>query len=209
MASVNRAKDLSAIALSSGPVWARTIPRGPRRSDVGERRRRLAQGLVPGPREPSLRAASGERPLLVPLAARQLVVDLEPIAVGIREVDADGNRVVGDANGHTLVVQAPIDLREVVEARHPPGHVVQTHLGLLRPGDVVRVAGVTRKEGRAQPLGAGMIERILGVEAEDLRIPSVRPLGVAHEDVDVVQGHRLIAHLSLSLPTGGSPSAYG
>src|SRR5213592_2091627 len=199
MASVNRAKDLSAIALSSGPVWARTIPRGPRRSDVGERRRRLAQGLVPGPREPSLRAASGERPLLVPLAARQLVVDLEPIAVGIREVDADGNRVV-------------------VEARHPPGHVVQTHLGLLRPGgvvsnleegDVVRVAGVTRKEGRAQPLGAGMIERILGVEAEDLRIPSVRPLGVAHEDVDVVQGHRLIAHLSLSLPTGGSPSAYG
>src|SRR3989454_1176230 len=29
MASVNRAKDLSAIALSSDPVWARTIPRRP------------------------------------------------------------------------------------------------------------------------------------------------------------------------------------
>src|SRR2546427_10516428 len=167
MASVNRAKDLSAIAVSSGPVWARTIPRGPRRSDVGERRRRLAQGLVPGPREPSLRAASGERPLLVPLAARQLVVDLEPIAVGIREVDADGNRVVGDANGHTLVVQAPIDLREVVEARHPPGHVVQTHLGLLRPGGVVsnleeadvgRGARGTRKEGRAHDIALFEVE---------------------------------------------------
>src|SRR5438445_11029169 len=119
MAAVNRAKDLSAIALSSGPVWARTIPRGPRRSDVGERRRRLAQGLVPGPREPSLRAAARERALLVPLAARQLVVDLEPVAVGIREVDADGDRVVGDANGHALVTQSSINLGKVVEARHP------------------------------------------------------------------------------------------
>src|SRR5439155_11010935 len=86
---------------------------------------------------PPLVAASRERAVLVPLAARQFVVDLEAVAVGVREVDADGNRVIGDANGDALVAQASIDLREVVEGLHPPGDVIQTDLALLRPGGVV------------------------------------------------------------------------
>ena len=47
--------------------------------------RRLAEQLVPGPGEASLVAGFRERVLLVPLAARQLVVDLEAIAVGFAE----------------------------------------------------------------------------------------------------------------------------
>src|SRR2546428_13830487 len=108
-----------------------------RRSDGGESRRRLAKRFVPGTGESPLLTASRERPLLVPLAARQLVVHLQAIAVGIREVDADGHRVIADSNGNALVVQASIDLREVVEGLHPPGDVIQTDLGLLRSGGVV------------------------------------------------------------------------
>src|SRR5213083_1778444 len=55
------------------------------------------------------------------------------LAVGVREVDADGHRVIGDANGDALVAQSSINLREVVERLHPPGDVVQTDLALLRP----------------------------------------------------------------------------
>src|SRR5262249_59541623 len=93
--------------------------------------------FVPGPGEPSLVAASRERAVLVPLAARQFVVDLEAVAVGVREVDADGDRVIGDANDNALVVESSIDLRQVVEGLHPPGDVVQTDLALLRTGGVV------------------------------------------------------------------------
>src|SRR5207247_5895799 len=107
---------------------------GRRRSDGGESRRRLAKRFVPGPGEPSLVAASRERAVLVPLAARQFVIDLEAVAVGVREIYDDGHRVIGDANGDGLVAQSSIDLREVVERLHPPGDVVQTDLALLRPG---------------------------------------------------------------------------
>src|SRR2546430_14302074 len=56
-------------------------------------RRGRAQRFVPGAGEPALVALTGERPIATPLAARQLVVDLEAIAVGIREVESDRDRV--------------------------------------------------------------------------------------------------------------------
>jgi hypothetical protein len=43
-----------------------------------------------------------------------------------------------------------------------------------------------------------MIEDVLGVETEDVRIPLMRVGGVAHVDVDVVKGYRLEGHVSLS-----------
>src|SRR5437879_9472047 len=87
---------------------------GRRRSDGGESRRRLAKRFVPGPGEPSLVAASRERAVLVPLAARQFVIDLEAVAVGVREIDADGHRVIGDANGDGLVAESSIEDRKSV-----------------------------------------------------------------------------------------------
>src|SRR5262245_66292200 len=121
-----------------------------------ERRRRLLDHLVPGSWEPSLRALLGERSLAVPLAARLLEVDLEAVAVGIREVDADRNGVVRHADGNVPGLQPMVHLGEVLEASHAPGHVVQSHALLLGPrrvlahfeqGDVVGMVPVARQEG--------------------------------------------------------------
>src|SRR2546425_6105472 len=68
----------------------------------------------------------------MPLTAGQLVVDLEPIPVRIREVDADRDGMVRDADGHLFGLQPLIHFREVFEAPHSPRHVVQAHLLLLR-----------------------------------------------------------------------------
>ena len=70
------------------------------------------------------------------------------------------------------------------------------------------VARVAREERGAQPLAARVIHRVLGVEPEDLRVPPMRPLGVSHEDVDVVEGHRLVAHRSLSQGSNGVTGEY-
>jgi hypothetical protein len=43
-----------------------------------------------------------------------------------------------------------------------------------------------------------MIEDVLGVETEDVRIPLMRAGGVAHVDVDVIEGYGLEGHISLS-----------
>jgi hypothetical protein len=43
-----------------------------------------------------------------------------------------------------------------------------------------------------------MIEDVLGVEAENVRIPFMRAGGVAYVDVDVVEGYGLEGHVSLS-----------
>src|SRR5919106_2222186 len=92
-----------------------------------------AQHLVPRPREPSLLlvARVAERALAVPLAARQLVVHLETVAVGVREVDADRDRVIGDVHGDVAGLQPVIHLGQVLERLHAPGHVVQPDLALL------------------------------------------------------------------------------
>src|SRR6185295_3763195 len=58
--------------------------------------------LVPGAWETAFVALFRERPLAVPLAPRLLVVHLEAVAVGIREVDTDRDRVVGDADRDVL-----------------------------------------------------------------------------------------------------------
>src|SRR2546426_8902512 len=67
--------------------------------------------------------------------------------------------MVRDADGDLFGLQPLIHFRQVFEAPHSPGHVVQAHLLLLRSqgvfthleeGDVVRVARVAREEGCAQ-----------------------------------------------------------
>src|SRR6266849_48934 len=188
--------------------------RGSRRSSARgaelrprHRRRGLAEHLVPGAGEAALLALLRERALTVPLAPRQLVVDFEPVAVGIGEVHADGDRVVRDVDGDVLGLQLPEHLREVVEAGHPPGDMIQPHLSLLLQGglvthleksDVVRVVGIAGEKGGAHLLRPRMIEDVLGVETQDVRVPLVRASGVAHEDVDVVEGYGLEWHVSLS-----------
>src|SRR2546425_3728119 len=169
-----------------------------------ERRRQLLDDLVPRTREPALGALFRKRLLAVPLAAGQLVVDLEAVPVGIREVDADRDGVVRDADGNVLGLEPLIHFREILEAPHSPRDVVQAYLLLLRSrgvfahfeeGDVVSVARVAREEGRSQLVRSGKGHGVLGVEPEDVRIPPVRALGVAHEDVDVVEGNGLVAHV--------------
>src|SRR5882672_4718654 len=88
-------------------------PRAPR-SDVREGRRRRVEHLVPRAGETPLLAVTRERSLLLPLTARKLVIDFETVTVGIREVNADRDRVIADGDGDAFVLQAPEDLREVV-----------------------------------------------------------------------------------------------
>src|SRR5262245_53003982 len=192
-----------------------------------ERRRRLLDHLVPRPGEPALRALLRERPLAVPLAARLLVVDLEPVAVGIREVDADRHGVVRHADGYVLGLQSVVHLGEVLEASHAPGHVIQAHALLLRAGrvltyleqgDVMRVVAVARQEGRPKLAGCRKRHGVLGMQPEDIRVPLVRAFGVAHEDVDMIEGYRLVGHglspagridSEASIPQGGGAPGWG
>src|SRR4029453_13544862 len=101
------------------------------------RRLRLQEGrgrrerLIPGAGEAALGALLRERPRAVPLAAGLLVVDLEPVSVGIREIDADRDRVVGDADRDVLVLEPLVHLAEILEVRHAPGDVIQADLLLL------------------------------------------------------------------------------
>src|SRR5215813_10059994 len=89
------------------------------------RLRGLAELGVPGPGEAPLVAGLGKGPLLVPLAPRELVVDLEAVAVGIGEIHPDRDRMVGDPEGDPAVVQALVHLLQVIEVRHPPRDVIQ------------------------------------------------------------------------------------
>src|SRR5207249_4400506 len=113
--------------------------------------RRGLQRLVPRPGEAAFRALFRERPLPVPLAPGLLVVHLEAVSVGIREIDAEGDRVVGDADRDVLVLEPLVHLGKVLEVRHAPGDVIQANLLFLRPRglfthleerDVVSVSGV-------------------------------------------------------------------
>src|SRR4029453_360830 len=171
----------------------RTAPRSSAiplsRLGPSERRRSLLDHLVPRPRESALPALLRERPLAVPLAAGLLVVHLEAVAVRIRKKDADGYGLVRDGDGDVLGLQPLIHLGEVFEAPHPPRDMVQAHLLLLRPGsvlahleerDVVGVIRVTRQEGGPQLTRCRKGHGVLGVQPEDIRVPLVRPLGVAH-----------------------------
>src|SRR3989442_3123399 len=172
-----------------------------------ERRRRLLDDLVPRTGEATLGALFRKRLLTMPLTAGQLVVGLEPVSVGIREIDTDRDGMVRDADGDLFGLQPLIHFREVFEAPHSPRHVVQAHLLLLRSqgvfthleeGDVMRMARVAREEGCAQLGRSRKGHGVLRVEAEDVRIPLVRALGVAHEDVDVVERNGLVGHVPVS-----------
>src|SRR5438876_8837825 len=69
--------------------------------------------------------------------------------------------------------------------RRPPRSTLFPYTTLFR----------SREEGRSQLVRSGKGHGVLGVEPEDVRIPPVRALGVAHEDVDVVEGNGLVGHV--------------
>src|SRR5262249_6607102 len=189
---------------------------GPARRALGRRlglqeSRRGRERLVPRPGEAALVALLRERPLAVPLAARLLVVDLEAVAVGIGEVDADRDRVVGDADRDLFVLEPLVHLAEVAEVGHAPGDVVQPDLLLLgarglvahlEERDVVRVVRVAGEEGGPQSIGPRKHHGVLDVKAEDLRVPLEGALGVPDEDIDVIDGQRLVGHLTLPCAVG-------
>src|SRR5262249_45048974 len=172
-----------------------------------EEGRRGRERLVPRPGEAALGAFLRERPLAVPLAARLLEVDLEAVTVGIREIDADRDRVVGDADRDLFLLEPLVHLAEVAEVGHAPGHVIEPDLLLLGSGrlvtdleqrDVVRVIGIAGEEGRTQSIGSRKHHGVLDVEAEHFRVPLEGTLGVTDEDVDVIDGHRSVSHVPLS-----------
>src|SRR5437879_9537984 len=57
------------------------------------------------------------------------------------------------------------------------------------------MVAVARQEGRPQLAGSGKRHGVLRVQPEDVRVPLVRPLGVAREDVDVIEGNGLVGHV--------------
>src|SRR5207249_10031003 len=87
--------------------------------------------LVPGPGEATLVTRARERPLPAPFAPRQLVVDLEHVPVGIREVHADRDGVVRDAERIALVLEAQVNILQFVEASHSSGNVVTPDQSIL------------------------------------------------------------------------------
>src|SRR5215467_14879655 len=111
--------------------------------------------------------------------------------------------MVGDPEGDPAVVQALVHLLQVIEVRHPPRDVIQADLPLLLPlrvvpdleqRDVVSVAWIAGEKRRPHPVRAGEVEDVLRVQAKDVRIPAVRALGVADEDVDVIESNGLAGH---------------
>ena len=115
--------------------------------------------------DPSRPRSSSERPVAAPLAARQLVVHLEAVAVRDprnrrRSRRCDRRR----ACGMPLGLQALVHLGQVLDARHPPGHVVEADLALLRrparprPPRTARcrARGRYRRPGRRARMLAGL-----------------------------------------------------
>ena len=124
-----------------------------------------------------------------PLTAGHLVGDLDPVAVGVPDVDTDGMAVVRHMlDLYVLLFNAEVQLLQVVEAVHIPRQVVEPHLPFLGPwgllshfhqGDFVGVAQVRSHEG--SPSG----RKPVGVETQEVLIPIAGALRVAHEDIDV------------------------
>lgn len=96
--------------------------------------------LIPGPREEAFRPLGTRKNLViaVPLVSRQLVGHLNTIAIGVTEIDPNGDPVIRDVIDLDVFVLEPlVDFFQVVEAMHHPGHVIETYLPLLRTGSVI------------------------------------------------------------------------
>ncbi len=99
------------------------------------------------------------------------------------------------------ILDVGVELFEVVEVFHAPGHVVEADLSLLgaggvvagfHEGDFVGLVFVGGHEGGA----AG--DEVVGVEAEDVLVPFMGLFGVADVDVDVAQVLGGVAHWGTS-----------
>ena len=73
-----------------------------------------------------------------PFGARHFVEHLDAVAVGIAQIDAERDAVIGDVVDRLpLLLDAAIELLQVVERFEPPRHVVQPDLALLLQRRVV------------------------------------------------------------------------
>src|SRR2546426_4274868 len=161
------------------------------------------QVLIPRAREMAeFHQVFSEQPLVPgPLAPRQLVGHLHTIAIRISEVNPDGNAVVRHPlDGYTFVLQPLVELLQVLQAPHHPGHVIQPHPSRPRAGslcpylnqrDLVRLFQVSRHEGH--PAGPAAIS----MQPQHVRIPLLGALRVPHEHVHVPQILRPVAHFVL------------
>ena len=134
---------------------------------------------------------AGEDVLLaVPLAARQLVGDLDAVAVRIFQVDAYGDAVVGhEVDFDALCLCPDVELLQVVQVMHLPAGVVQAHASLFRAGSVgphrnqghlVGLLYVRRQEGNLAR------HHVVGVQAKDIGVPLPRYLGVTDKEVGML-----------------------
>ena len=138
----------------------------------------------------------------MPLAARQLVGNLNAVAVRVMEIDADGNAVVGNVvDGDVLFPHPPIELLQVRQAFHHPGHVVQPHLAMLkarsvRPhfnqGDFVGLLQIGGHKG-----GPAGLE-VIGMQPQHIGVPLPGAFRIADKQVDMAQVLGFIAHRSPS-----------
>ena len=70
--------------------------------------------------------------LAVPLASGGLVVDLDTVAVWVFDVDAQGQAVVGDPfDFYAVLVQVVVEIFQVGQGVHAPGHMVEAHLAIV------------------------------------------------------------------------------
>src|SRR5579872_5178714 len=90
-------------------------------------RQRLDLRFVPRTRETAAADLVAREDVVIdrPLAARQFVEHLDAIAVGVAQVDAERDAVIGDVvDLDALGLDAVIELLQIVETLEPPGHVV-------------------------------------------------------------------------------------
>ncbi len=72
--------------------------------------------------------------IMPPRTAGHLVGDLDPVAVGVLDVDTDGMAVVRHMlDRYVFLFNAEVKLLQIVEAVHIPSHVVESHLSFLGP----------------------------------------------------------------------------
>ena len=120
-------------------------------------------------------------------------MDFVLVAVGVAEVDAQGEIVVADADDLGVArLELAVDLLEVLEGGHLPCHVVEaeTAAWLTRAGDV----GASLHEGNLVAAGLVGGQEAGSVaptehdgEAENVAVELFRLLYVADGDVDVAE----------------------
>jgi hypothetical protein len=170
------------------------------RPGLGERLHLFA---VPGAGETAAADLVAGEDVIVdrPFGPRHLIKHLDAVAVGVAQIDAERNAVVGDVLDRlTLRLDAVVEFLQVVERFEPPSHVIKADLAFLLQRRVVaqlhqrhlvRLLFVGRHEG--SPAGPVFID----VQPEQLFVPLFRALDITHIDVDVLQIHRSLGHFVL------------